>query len=186
MKIYQLNCPSCGANVVLNKNKKSCFCSSCGNQIYLDDGTLRFDITKNTTHHTIYTDEAKIKEIEYKDTVALRKENGTRKVLLIVFSCIIAFILLYICIFSFAKSASDKQEKHLQEIVTEVLLDIENNDFEAARVKAQTIYYTEGWSSDIEEKWDKTRNELLKQIDKSEKEWKNATQKNQTWWNPFD
>ena len=51
------------------------------------------------------------------------------------------------------KQESIKEEEHLQEIVEEVMVDIENDDFDEAYIKANTIHYTSGWSSDIEEKW---------------------------------
>lgn len=37
------------------------------------------------------------------------------------------------------------------------MIDIDNEDFDTAYIKAQSIKYTANWSSDIEDKWDNTR-----------------------------
>ena len=66
------------------------------------------------------------------------------------------------------KQESVQQEATLQKTVKEIMTDINNEDFVSARVKAETLYYTAGWSDDIEEKWDATRKELIKQIDTAE------------------
>lgn len=65
---------------------------------------------------------------------------------------------------------SQRQEQELQELVEEVQEDKKNEDFDSAYVKAQSIKYTEDWSSDIEDKWDNTRKEVINQIIQAEKE----------------
>lgn len=49
MKMYQLNCPACGATVEIEQDRKSIFCYYCGSKIYLDDGVKRVEITKKLT-----------------------------------------------------------------------------------------------------------------------------------------
>ncbi len=85
---------------------------------------------------------------------------------------IIPFIIFILCILflgfgDFGKKDSDKEEEKLQAIVEEVMVDIDNGDYDDAYIKANTIYYTEGYSSDIEEKWDNTREALLEQIEEA-------------------
>lgn len=58
----------------------------------------------------------------------------------------------------------------LEELVNEIMIDIENGDYEEANIKANKLHYTSNWSSEIEDKWDETREALLKQIKKAEKE----------------
>ena len=94
-----------------------------------------------------------------------------------------------------AKKESDTQEIEFQQVVDEIMKDIENGDFNSARVKAESLHYTADWSSEVEEKWDSTREELLEQIDEAEKAAKKEAKKAEkeankasrgTWWNPFD
>lgn len=196
MKLYQLSCPSCGAKVEVEENRTNCYCSYCGNQVLVDDGTKRIEIK--------YTDEAKIKEIESNERIfnirnaaanAELKQNNrikTIKLLKPVVSTICVAVLViasYMLIggyFDSLKRASNRQERELQMLVEEILEDIENHEFEVARVKAQTIDYTEGWSDEIDKKWDSMRKELLKEIDDAEKRWKKENRNKDTWWNPFD
>ncbi len=217
MRMYLLECPACGAKIEIEPDRKSCFCTYCGNKIYLDDGTRRVEITKNINYHKTYTDEAKIRDIEFKERMfdkqiradeekSKRKEkskflNNTIPVLAILLALAVMWFY-FDKSFDAEKQESDLQEAVLQETVEEIMNDIESGDFVSARVKAETLYYTENWSDDIEEKWDATRQELIKQIDAAEdaaekaakeaaREAKKAEKESNressgSWWNPFD
>ena len=196
MKLYQLKCPSCDAEIVLEENRNTCYCSYCGAHLVFDDEIKRIEIK--------YTDEAKIKEIESRERIinsqmkaeiAKQKSNNSAKMLkmlkpmlgtLITVALILGPYLMLTGWSSVEKKASDRQEKELGILVEEVLEHIENHEFDVARVKAQSIDYTENWSDEIDKKWDNTRKELLKQIDSAEKEWKKENRNKDTWWNPFD
>ena len=65
---------------------------------------------------------------------------------------------------------AEAQEKKLQAIVDEIMIDIDNGDFDEARVKANMLYWDSEYTSRPKKKWDQTRKEILKQIDKAEKE----------------
>lgn len=211
MKMYQLNCPACGATVEIEQDRKSCYCSYCGNKIYIDDGVKRVEITKNINYHKTYTDEARIIESQVQERMrdkkyAADKEKWERKEIskskaklrsfLAVAICVVAYLLVFVGYFGSEKRESEEQEKELQAIVQEVIEDIKNEDFESAHIKAESIYYTAGWSSEIEKKWNATRKELIKQIESAEKEAEKAAkeiEKEQKksedkgkWWNPFD
>ncbi len=196
MKMYQLKCPACGGDIEIEKDRNSCFCSYCGTKVYVDDETYKVEITKNVNYHKTYTDEAKIRKIESEERMQERKlaaEREERKnnkwsalgTVLIVFACIAGFCALYAGIFDSAKEASDRQEQELQTIVDEIMQDIEDGNFDEAYIKAEKIRYTENWSSEIEDKWNATRKEIIAQIKKAEKEAKND-ESGGTWWNPFD
>lgn len=196
MKAYQIKCPACGAAISFENERKNGFCSYCGQQIHLDDEVERTENTTNINYHYTYTNEAKVKEIEAKERIEDKKhafiekmENKKQRKALVtavgVIAVVIAYMLLFGGFFNSGKKASDKQEAELQLIVEEVLQDIEEGNYSEAYIKAESIYYTENWSSDIEEKWDSTRKELIKQIKEAEKE--NAKEeKKGKWWNPFD
>ncbi len=73
MKAYTINCPSCGANVNLEKDVPRCFCPYCGTQIIVDDGVQRSEV--------VYRDEAKILELQLQEQARLRaiKEEQRRQ-----------------------------------------------------------------------------------------------------------
>ena len=195
MKTYQLKCPSCGADIVLEGNRSFCFCTYCGARVYIDNGTHKVEITKNINHNKTYRDEAKIRKIEFEERMQERilleqqKERRRKRwsavgTFIVVIACIIGFFYIYNSwgnFFDSEKENSDLQEQELQAIVDDVLQDIENGNFEEAYIKAEKIRYTENWSDEITEKWDATREETIEQIKKAERE-VNKT----TWWNPFD
>lgn len=196
MRMYQLKCPACGGAIEIDGNRDSCFCSYCGTKVYVNDETHRVEITKNINYHKTYTDEAKIRKIESEERMQERKsavEREERKnkkwsalgTVLIVLACVIGYCVLFIGFFDSEKEASDRQEQELQTIVDEVIQDIEEGNFDEAYIKAERIRYTEDWSSEIKDKWDATREEIIEQIEKAEKE-ANKDYGGGTWWNPFD
>lgn len=188
MKIYQLKCPACGASVEVEKDRESCFCSYCGTKIYVDDEVNRVEITKNINYHKTYTDEAKIRKMEAKERMHEREFAEKRKdkkwsaigTVIIVLACVF-FLVWFFGFFVSQKEASDRQEQELQAVVEDVIQDIEDGNFDEAYIKAEKIRYTEGWSSEIEDKWDATRKEIIEQIEKAEKDDEGGV-----WWNPFD
>lgn len=103
MKMYQLNCPACGATVESEQERKTIFCKYCGCQIHIYDGVKRVEITKNINYHKIYTDEAKIRENERKEKIQIKqlefeereKKRNDRTVLI----CIgILFLMSFVCL----------------------------------------------------------------------------------------
>ena len=68
----------------------------------------------------------------------------------------------------------DQKNEHAQQIARfeqlaeEIQSDIENEDYDAARIKANQIHYTVNWSDDAKERWDEYREDTLKLIDKLE------------------
>ena len=56
MKLVPFVCPSCGGQIQVPPDRKTCFCTYCGTQIALDDGTQTINI-----HHF---DEAELRRIE--------------------------------------------------------------------------------------------------------------------------
>lgn len=55
-------------------------------------------------------------------------------------------------------------------MVEEIQDDIDDGVFDEAYIKAQSIKYTADWSSEIEDKWDNIRKEVIDQIIEAEKE----------------
>ncbi len=179
MRMYLLECPACGAKVEMETDRKSCFCTYCGNKVYLDDGTKRVEITKNINYHKTYTDEAKIRDIESRERMydkklaadeahEKRKHKANRNSWLGLIAYAIVILVIGSVFFTSQKRESDNQEKALQSIVNEIMQDINDGNYSSAHIKVESLYYTAGWSDDIEKKWDATRKELIKQIDAAE------------------
>lgn len=154
MKMYQLICPSCGATVEIEQDRKSMFCAYCGNQIHIDDGIKRVEITKNINYHKTYTDEAKIRESQRKERIQLKQmeyeDNEKKRNDKTVFLCIGLLMLLAMFCFGMAHyyeeaakpdeneicipfSANDLEGENFELVVS----DLENAGFSNISTKTQ-------------------------------------------------
>lgn len=169
MKLRVLKCPECRANIEITEGRNYCYCQYCGCKIMLDDEKTEttynknININKNTTNTQRYINDAEV--IKAKSEA---EENKRGIVIGIVVA--IACFAVFFGIFGYQKHLSNVEEDKLQAIVEEVMVDIENEDYDEAYIKAKSIRYTSGWSSDIEKKWNETREALLDQIKKAEKD----------------
>ena len=53
-------------------------------------------------------------------------------------------------------------------IVEQIMIDIENEEFAQAYIKATSLYWDDSWSSNEKKKWDATRKAIIKQINEAE------------------
>lgn len=63
------------------------------------------------------------------------------------------------------------------------MIDIKNEDYEEAYVKANSLYYTSDWSNEIKNKWDNTKKSVIEQIEKAEKKNSNKNDSSWSWFN---
>lgn len=161
MEIKKLKCPECGAN--FESNQKVSFCSYCGAKLFFDDGTKTINYNYKTE------DVAKIREIEVNRELELNKrqeeKKGNKNFLIGMILFIAIFIIGFASLFGGIKNESDKQEKELQSLVNEIYIDINNGNYDSALIKANSLHYTADWSHEIEEKWNDTRESLIKIIE---------------------
>ena len=69
MKMIAHVCPKCGANLDIEEERTSFFCSYCGASISIDDEVER----KEVVH--VIRDEAKLKELELEEVKRLKQEQ---------------------------------------------------------------------------------------------------------------
>ena len=174
--LIKLRCSSCGANLSIEEKREFLFCQYCGAKLILDN---------ENEYIYRYIDDADIKRAETERIVKLKKieiaekkneedkkefKKKFLKGFLIGVACLLVYYLVFVLPFSHMKNQSIQQEKELQQLVDEIMTDVENEKFDDAYIKAQSIKYTENWSSEIEEKWDNTRKEIINHIIDKEKE----------------
>ena len=167
MEIKKLTCPECGAN--FESDEKVSYCSHCGAKLFFDDGTK----TVNYNYNYKTEDVAKIKEIEVNRELELNKrqetKNSNKNFLIGMVLFIAIFIMGFVFLFNGIKKGSDSQEKELQSIVDSIYVDINAGNYDSALIKAKSLHYTADWSHEIEEKWDDTREALIKIIEEKMK-----------------
>ena len=177
MKLQSLKCPNCDAALEVEGGIDTFFCKYCGYKIVLtgmSDASYNAKVQMKAMEHQERMQDKKYEQERYKiDKKEQSKKNEAKKGAIVTGLIVLACVLYFISMGNYFDNEEQKslaQEAELQEIVDEVLVDIENGDFEEAYAKANTIHYTENWSDEIEEKWDDTREALIEQIKKAEKE----------------
>lgn len=172
MKLKLMKCPNCEASIDNDEEIEVFFCKYCGSRIIIEELTaeeLNAKIKIKEMQHI-----EKMKEKEFAENNAewerfQKTAKETNKNLFIIVGALwIVAIVVFIILSNSEKFASDKQERELETVVEEVIVDIENGDYSSARIKAESVYYTADWSDEVEEKWDAIRKRLLEEIDKAE------------------
>lgn len=172
MELKSLFCPNCGASLEVEDGLDTFFCKYCGYKILLQGQSK-----------AAYDAKVRVKHMEHKERLQEKrdaqeryrmefKQKDKRRTLAIVFGIFGAIIAMCLIISAVGNAGAKKQERELQAIVDQIMIDIENEDFAAAYVKANSLYWDDSWTSEGEDKWDATRKEIIKQIEEAEK---NAT-----------
>ena len=172
MELKSLFCPNCGASLEVEDGLDTFFCKYCGYKILLQGQSK-----------AAYDAKVRVKHMEHKERLQDKrdaqeryrmefKQKDERRTLAIVFGILGAIIAMCLIISAVGNAGAKKQDRELQAIVDQIMIDIENEDFVAAYVKANSLYWDDSWTSEGEDKWDATRKEIIKQIEEAEK---NAT-----------
>ena len=169
MELKSLFCPNCGASLEVEDGLDTFFCKYCGYKILLQGQSK-----------AAYDAKVRVKHMEHKERLQDKrdaqeryrmefKQKDERRTLAIVFGIFGAIIAMCLIISAVGNAGAKKQERELQAIVDQIMIDIENEDFAAAYVKANSLYWDDSWTSEGEDKWDATRKEIIKQIEEAEK-----------------
>ena len=169
MELKSLFCPNCGASLEVEDGLDTFFCKYCGYKILLQGQSK-----------AAYDAKVRVKHLEHKERLQDKrdaqeryrmefKQKDERRTLAIVFGILGAIIAMCLIISAVGNAGAKKQDRELQAIVDQIMIDIENEDFAAAYVKANSLYWDDSWTSEGEDKWDATRKEIIKQIEEAEK-----------------
>ena len=169
MELKSLYCPNCGASLDIEDGLDTFFCKYCGYKIRLE-GQSKYAYeakvrVKNMEHKERLQDKHDAQErykLEY-------EKKSEKRAAIITFSCFGAVFILIGLLYLFGNAGVAKQERELQAIVDQIMVDIENEDFAEAYVKANSLYWDDSWTSEGKDKWNATRKEILKQIKEAEK-----------------
>ena len=169
MELKSLFCPNCGASLEVEDGLDTFFCKYCGYKILLQgQSKAAYDAKVRVKHmeHKERLQEKRDAQERYRMEVKQKDDRRAAAVVFVIFGVILAmcFIISAVGIYG-----AKKQEQELQAIVDQIMIDIENEDFAAAYVKANSLYWDDSWTSEGEDKWDATRREIIRQIEAAEK-----------------
>lgn len=169
-----IKCPNCNGILDDDGELDFVFCKYCGHKIVISGLSDTVADAKVRIKDIESKERMFEKELEYKermdDKEHARKDKEDKKNVLGILGIFAIYIVLMLLIRGVFSSTDEREEKSqreeekLQSIVTEIMVDIDNGDFTSAYVKANTLYYTTGYSDEIEEKWDNTRQEVINRI----------------------
>lgn len=184
MNMISLNCPNCNGELEVEDGLDTFFCKYCGSKIVLSgqsDAAYRAKTFIKEMEHNERMADRKYQHDEHmadkkhqheKYKIEQKKKQERSKILmgiLIPLACVIGYFVLIFGYFGTEEKKSIEQERELQQLVEEIMVDVDKKDFDSAYVKAQSIDYTENLNNDIDKKWDNTRREVINQIIEAEK-----------------
>ena len=174
MRFKTLECPNCGAPIKPPNGIEAFYCQHCGYHIILEDLTDA-EVNASVKFGRMWHKE-RMRDKQYEENHAAweRTERSKHFEFVRYFIGFAVFFLFMFGVFGYEHLQSNREEARLQNTVDAIMIDIENENFSDARIKANELHYTAGWSDEIEVKWDDTREQLLKEIDKAEKETKKS------------
>lgn len=117
MKVYKINCPSCKAELDVEKGQEKVKCKYCNSNIHVDDETKKVEITKTINRNN--KDETKVKEIESKEKLKLkqmeleekRKENVAKFIVIGIVTVSIVFATVGLITFIWENIEEYKEEE---------------------------------------------------------------------------
>lgn len=135
MELKSLFCPNCGASLEVEDGLDTFFCKYCGYKILLQGQSK-----------AAYDAKVRVKHMEHKERLQDKrdaqeryrmefKQKDERRTLAIVFGILGAIIAMCLIISAVGNAGAKKQDRELQAIVDQIMIDIENEDFAAAYVR---------------------------------------------------
>lgn len=169
MKMITLRCPNCGASLEIDNGIDTFFCMHCGHKIimaHMDKEAIKARVKIKSMEH----EERLVDKYHQQERYKIRNQNrndwliGGISIGLLLLGMFICGIVTVI-----GNNGAAKQERKLQSIVDEIMIDIDNGDFTAAYIKANSLYWDSDWTSEGKDKWNATRKAIIKQIQEAEK-----------------
>ena len=169
MELKTLACPNCHANLEVEDGIDTFFCKYCGHKILLQgQGVAAYAAKvriKNMEHKERLQDK---KDAQERYRIENEKKDKKHSEVVAFAGFAVIFAILFIMMFS-GKAGVKKQEQELQATVDQIMIDIENEDFASAYIKANSLYWDSSYTEEGTTKWDAIREETIKQIEEAEK-----------------
>lgn len=157
MKLVQMKCPNCDANLEVDDGLDSFFCKYCGTKIVLE-GQSEASLKAKTAVKAMN----KIGEMYDKNQERKAKERAAANKR---FPLVIGLFILLIVLGMFLLTAPvRKEDKRIETVYAEIQADISAGDYDAALAKLPGLRYDTGVSRESAKKWDAIREDLTELI----------------------
>lgn len=186
MKLKSLNCPNCNANLDTEYGLDTFYCKYCGNKILLEGQSKAAYSAKVKIQQMAHEENQQAKRFAHERYKIDSEQKNDRKTFFMLIGGFAILISFFVGTYIYGSINTKQQELKLQAIVDQIMIDIENQNFDEAYVNANLLYWDSSWTSEGKDKWDATRKEILKQIKEAEKNAKKDTNSKDSFWNWFD
>lgn len=168
MKLLQMKCPNCNADLQIDDGLESFFCQYCGTKIILEgqsDAAIRAKAKLKAldkvgemqkTHHQ--------HRMERKEQQAAIRASEERRALLVGGVCFLVCILICVLMLAYGRISNTKENTRLEVIYSDIQTDMVNGDYDSALMKANTLYFSAD-DKDLKSQWDQTREALVELIE---------------------
>ncbi len=157
IEFIKLKCPSCDADLRIDSSLNVCYCQYCGTRILIDGQS---DTVINAKKE-IEMQKEKHRAEKEKREFETNESNKTFKQLIIV--CSVIFFLSVIGYMYFLNSEK-KEIRDLDNLYSEILVDIQNEDYDMALLKANRLRASDNQTKETRKEWDETRENLIEEI----------------------
>ena len=179
MEFVKLKCPSCGADLNVDNGLDTFFCQYCGAKILLhgqNSDTLqakaKVKIVETEANKELEMQKEKHRAAKEEREFKAEEEKKSNKRWLI--GTIAALLIIGILI-ALTTMPARRERKQLESLYAEIQVDVKNGDYDTALLKANRLRASNEQSLQVRLQWNSTRNELIKQIERLQKESKNTT-----------
>lgn len=168
MELKIIKCPVCGGKIKIQEDADTVTCEFCNTEFYVEENNpdrlmskVRLKEIEHETARTkmFYDDKADHRRMKMEE-----KREETRSAFAAFLFPIILILLLGLGVFGYLSLRT----KSLEKTVSEIQEDIDNERFDEARIKVESLRDSE-FSGEEKKRWKETRKQLTKQIDEAEK-----------------
>lgn len=170
MKIRELKCPNCDADLKIEDGVDTFYCEYCGSKIVLEGQSESSVEAKLRIRELEYQE--RIKELEqerYRLNMEAEKHKSKTALKGKKAAFILTGIVVIVALIMIPKAAAwinHKNEiKKLEASVDEIQQEIKAGEYDSALIKTNMLYYDSGWSEEAEKHWNDTRTYLVDVIE---------------------
>ena len=169
MELKVMKCPVCNGTIEVKEDVDTVVCEYCKTPLYVEENNLA-RINSKVRMKELEHETARVK-MAYDDKADKRRSKRQEQKDAYRFGFMLWFIPIVMCLILLAVTYGGHglKTKTLEKTVTEIQEDINNENFDEARVKVESLRDSD-FSSDDKKRWNETRKELIKQIDEAEEQ----------------
>ena len=176
MKLVELKCNNCAANLELDLDNLQAFCPYCGQKLLIDIDQLGvFLAERERTRRAVELEKQRNerKKMEYDYSIKKSDRNWLREILGwgigITFCIIVLFVVTEYMVAGERKEHKQKVEQ-LKQLEVEIEEAINEENYEIALIKAGKMYCDDHWSTPETEAWNAKRENYISIIKEKKRE----------------